>query len=149
MQPWDRRYRRRGDLRFGLEADRDGPIAAAPELLPPAVQAPGLAGDVGVEVVHEGGELQGAGGAKQKMTVVGEEDEDADTDVIALGGPGQDAVDALVELAGWAKQHPAVECAAGDLDERTVGGEVAQRAGHARNRRNRRARSCWYRVALF
>lgn len=41
------------DLSLGFEAHRDATVAAAPELLPPAMQATGLLGEIAVEVAHE------------------------------------------------------------------------------------------------
>ena len=54
--------------------------------------------------------------------MIGEVDEAADTDLIARGGTREDADDAALELAGGAQEHPALDGAAGDLDEGAVGG---------------------------
>jgi len=47
------------DLDFPLVADRDGPVPASAELLTPAGQHAGLAGEVEVEVAHKEGHLAG------------------------------------------------------------------------------------------
>ena len=52
-------------------------------------------------------------------------DEGADADLVAVGCAGKYAEDAALELERRAQEHPAVDGAAGDLDERAVGGQVA------------------------
>ena len=47
------------DLRLGLVADQDRLIPPPEDLLPPAGEPADLAGELGVEVIHEAGELPG------------------------------------------------------------------------------------------
>ena len=88
-------------------------------------------------------ELGGAGGAQQEVAVVREVGEGADADSVTARGASENAVDAALELARGAQEHPALDRAAGDLHEGAVGGQVAQRTGHARDRRIPRSGSYW------
>ena len=63
--------------------------------------------------MHEKG-----GASRAGVHVVGEGDEGADLDLVAGGGPGEDAVNDLAEIAGGSKQEAAVEDPGGDLDQR-------------------------------
>jgi hypothetical protein len=50
------------------------------------------------------GELAGIGRDEEYVGVVGEEDEGTDLDVVAVCGPGEDAVGDLVEVAAGPEQ---------------------------------------------
>jgi hypothetical protein len=96
------------------------------------VETADLAGDLGVEVAHEGGELLGGFGDEEQVTVVGEVDEGADLHGVALLGTGEGADEDGVELGGGTQEEAALDDAAGDLYEMGLaGGEVAEGAGHA------------------
>jgi len=57
-------------------------------------------------------------------------------------GPGQDAEDDLVERQAGAKEETAVEGPAGDLDQGTAFGDVAESSAHALIRRKNGLQSC-------
>ena len=57
-------------------------------------------------------------------------------------GPGQDAEDDLVERLAGAKEETAVEGPAGDLDQGTAFGDVAESSAHALIRRKNPVLSC-------
>jgi hypothetical protein len=97
-----------GDLGLRFETHRHRAVATAPE----------------------GRELMDGARAEEEMAVVGEKDESADADIVASHGAGKDTDNASVELPRGTQQHPALDGAAGDLDERAFGRHVAQRAGH-------------------
>jgi len=58
-------------LRRFFLADHDCLVSATPELLRPMVQSPCLTGYVGVEIVHELGELQSIIDAQEHVVVIG------------------------------------------------------------------------------
>jgi hypothetical protein len=79
------------DLRCGLFRDEDRLVAAPPELLAPADRAADLAGEVGVEVVHEGGEAGGARNSEEQVVVVAKEDEGVHLHRVEADGAGENA----------------------------------------------------------
>jgi len=113
-----------GALFLGLVADDHRAVAPAPELLAPPVQAPGLAGDLRVDVVHEAGELPGVSGLEEEVAVIAQVDETADDHPVALLGLGEGADDDGVEVAAGEQEEAPVDGAAGDLDE-GIGRDVA------------------------
>ena len=65
------------------------------------------------------------------MVVVAEKDEGADLHVVEAGGARQDTEDDRVELAGRAKEEPALEGAAGHFDQGAFGRQKTHGAAHA------------------
>src|SRR4029077_7171120 len=119
------------DLGRLFAADHDPLISPRPDLLPPAVEAADLAGEVGVHVRHETRELAGVVHVEQEVVVRREEQVATDADLIEALGPSEDADDDLVELRAGPKEVTAVEGAGGDLDQGTVVRDEAESSAHA------------------
>jgi hypothetical protein len=119
------------DLGSGLVADHDRLVPPGPDLVPPADPAPELAGEVGAQVAHEVGELAGVVDVQLQVKVVGGKGERAEADRVHPLGAGQDADDDVVELRAGAKEEAAVDRPAGDLDQGTAFGDVAESSAHA------------------
>ena len=110
------------DLGFGLVAGDDVGVAAAPDLLLPAVEASDLSGDLGIDVAHETGELLDASGPEEEMAVVRQVDQTADPHVVALLEASQSPDDDRVEPWTWPQEESPMDHPAGDLDQVVVGG---------------------------
>ena len=119
------------DLGGGFVADQDGLVAARPEMRGPIDQAADLTGEVGVEVLHEAGEAMGIGDGEQEMVVVGEEGEGVDSDRVEALGSAKDTKDDFAALLVRPHEVAALDRPAGDLDEASSFGNVAQPASHA------------------
>ena len=65
-----------------------------------------------------------------------------DADRVHPLGPGQDAEDDLVERLAGAKEETAVDGPAGDLDQGTAFGDVAESSAHTLIRRKIGLQSC-------
>jgi hypothetical protein len=85
-----------------LVADLDGPVSTTPELLAPAVEAAGLLGEVGFEVLHEAGELVRSIESREEVEMVGEEGSCVDVNVISPLGATENADQNIVELSSGA-----------------------------------------------
>lgn len=71
--------------RFFL-ADENGLVTPPPDMLRPVVQSLDLAGEVGIHILHEAGELVGIVHRQQEVEVPGPEDRSVTADlVLALG----------------------------------------------------------------
>ena len=90
-----------------------------------------LAGDLRVDVAHEGGQLLDALGPEQEVAVVGEVDEVADPHAVALLEPGQDADHQVAETGAGPEQEAALNDPAGHLHQAVVVGQVAELVSHA------------------
>ena len=119
------------DLCSVLAADHDRLVSPRPELLGPAIEPAGFAGEVRVYVAHELGELAGVVDVEEKVVVRGGKHVSADADLVETLGPSQDADDDLVELPAGPKEETAVEGAAGDLDQGTAFWDEAKSSAHA------------------
>lgn len=109
------------DLGGLLLGDGDRLIATPPESLAPANRAADLAGEVGVQVVHEGREALGVRSREQEVVVVSEENEGVDLDRIAPHRSGEYTAAELGDAMSRLEQESALEGPGGDLDE-AVGG---------------------------
>jgi hypothetical protein len=118
------------DLGFLLVGDGDRTEAASPELLAPVVEAPGLLGEVAVQVLHEVGEGLGVPGHGEQVEVVGEEDVLDDVDGVEADAAGEEPVDDLDEITGGSQQVAALDGRTGDLDQ-LAWRHVAQGSPHA------------------
>jgi len=105
--------------------DENSLVAAAPELRWPIDQASDLAGEVGVEVLHEASESLGIGDGKQDVVVVGEEGEGVDPDRVEAFGSGQDPEDYVAGLLVRPQEVATLDGSAGDLDEAASLGDEA------------------------
>src|SRR6185295_13742695 len=105
---------------------QDRVVSPRPEFLAPVGEATGLAGEIGVQVAHEPGELLGVIDGEKQMEVVGKKGEGANSDGVETLRASQDADDEGVELGRWAEKEASVEGPAGDLHERTALGNEAQ-----------------------
>lgn len=122
------------DLSGLLLGDGDRLIATPPEALSPAHCTADLAGEVGVQVVHEGREALGIRGREQEVVVVPEECEGVNLDREEPHGAGENSATELSDVMGRLEQEPALERPARDLDE-AVGRQKAQSAAHTSYRR--------------
>src|SRR5215203_1950993 len=119
-----------GHLGGGLAADHDRLISPGPDLVGPINETPELAGEVGVQEAHEARELAGVVDVQDEMEVVGDKGKTTATNRVRPLGPGQDADDEVVERQAGAKEETALEGPAGDLDEGTAFGDVAESSAH-------------------
>ena len=106
-------------------AGDDVGVATAPDLLPPAVEAPDLSGDLGVNVAHEAGELLDTPGPEEEMAVVRQVDEAADPHTVAFLEASQGPDDDRIERWAWPQEESPLDHPAGDLDKMAVIREVA------------------------
>jgi hypothetical protein len=106
------------DLGCGLLRNEDRLVAASPELLSPAYGATHFAGEVGVEVVHEGGEASGARSGEEQVVVVSEEHEGVHLYGIEAYGASEDAAAQVGDERCRLEQEPPLHGSASDLDER-------------------------------
>ena len=113
------------DLGLGLMAGDDVGVATAPDLFPPAVQAPDFSGNLGVDVAHEACELLDTAGPEEEMAVVRQVDKATDPHVVAFLKASQSPDDDRVELWAWPQEKSPLDHPAGDLDEMVIGREVA------------------------
>jgi len=114
------------DLGSIFVGHQDRVVSPRPESLAPVGEATGLAGEIGVQVAHEPGELLGVIDGEKQMEVVGKKGEGANSDGVETLRASQDADDEGVELGRRAEKEAPVEGPAGDLHERTALGNEAQ-----------------------
>jgi hypothetical protein len=106
-------------------------VASPPELFPPAVETPGLAGEAGVDVAHEISEQFDIRGGQQQMDVVGGYDHEVEEDSwVAFEEAAEDAEDNLVEFLGRTQQQPSLDSACGHLECGVGLFHVAQASTH-------------------
>ena len=117
-------------------ADHDGLVPPRPDLVAPVDEAPDFARQVGVDVAHEAGELEGIVHIEGEVEMVRDECVRTDADRVLPLGPSQDADDDVVDGRVRAKEETAVEGSAGDLDEGTAFGDEPE-SSHARIRRKK------------
>jgi hypothetical protein len=79
--------------------------------------------------------LAGVVDVEKEVIVRGGEHVATATDFVEALGPSQDADDDLVERPAGPKKETAVESSAGDLDQATAFGNVAESSAHAQIRR--------------
>ncbi|GMU65002.1 MAG: hypothetical protein AMXMBFR36_12760 [Acidobacteriota bacterium] len=109
------------DLGGRLRGDGDRLIATPPESLSPANRAADLAGEVGVQVVHESCEALGVRSREQQVVVVTEEGKGVNRYRIAPYCAGKYAAAELSDAMGRLEQESALERPRGDLDEAAGG----------------------------
>jgi hypothetical protein len=113
------------DLGRFLLADQDGLIAPAPDMLGPIVQALDLAGEVGVQMLHEAGELVGVVNREEEMKVAGHEDRAMAADRDLGLGAAQDTSDDLIQGRARTQEEPGLDRPYSDLHERAPFGYEA------------------------
>ena len=74
-----------------IVADRHRAVAAAPELLTPAVKSAQFASEVAIEMALEAGHLTAVLGSIQEVDVRRDAAESEESDVIVFGGPSYTA----------------------------------------------------------
>lgn len=109
------------DLGGLLRGDGNRLIATPPKSLAPANRAADLAGEVGVQVIHESCQALGVRSREQQVVVVSEEGKGVDLYRIAPHRAGEYAAAELSDAMGRLEQESALERPRGDLDE-AVGG---------------------------
>lgn len=121
------------DLRGRLVRDQNRLIAPAPELLPPLHLATDLAGEVRVEVVHEGGQPIRARDGEQQVEVVGEEAEGMDLDGVQAHRSGEHSADEVRDQRRGRQQESPLNGAARHLDQGT-GRYETESSAHAKEK---------------
>jgi len=79
-----------------------------------------LARQVGIEVVHELGELQGVVNTQKKVVVIGEKHEGVKSDGIEPQGTAQDTESHGPQLHGRFQKKPTLYCPTSHFDERAA-----------------------------
>jgi hypothetical protein len=97
-------------------------VSAPPELLAPAREEAGLAGEVGVEVVHEGGELLDVGDAHEEVVVVGEEGVGVDRHPKEARGAGEYAERDCGQECRRSQEQATLDRPASDFEQCPSGG---------------------------
>jgi hypothetical protein len=111
-------------------ADLNGSVSPSPELLPPAGESAGFFGEIGLEVLHETGELVRSLDAYEEMEVVGEKGPGEEYDAIAALSPTEDADQDLIDAGARSQEESPVQSAAGQLEDRAAGRDIEQRSSH-------------------
>lgn len=116
------------DLRGGLVRHQDRLIAAPPELLPPLHLATDLAGEIRVQVVHEGSQPVGSLDGEQQVEMIGEEAEGMDLDGVEARRAGERSADEVGDERRGCQQATPLNGAARHLDQGTGRNEAKSSA---------------------
>ena len=110
------------DLRSLFLGDDGHVVAALEDVALPAGQAVDLAGELGLDVAHEAGDLLGVLNHSEDVEVRRERGDGTEGKVVVSLASSEDAEDEVVERRARAEEEASLDGAAGDEDESSRGG---------------------------